>query len=178
MHFFVKRDHENHDYLGGKGFSTYLSVSLGGGRRRTSWRSWCSLRLLLLRCVVSFVVSLRVGVPGAPSLSVAGRLAVRCQVVVVQVVQFVRHCRSPAPLRVASSRARARRAAAPCGAAPALARGRRRPQAPAVRQRVHQRPRVRAAAAQLARRRSPSRRCLLSGVSSPVLLENRGCQSR
>jgi hypothetical protein len=50
---------------------------------------------------------------------------------------------------------------------------------PAVQQRVHQRPRVRAAAAQLARRRSPSRRCLLSGLSlSPVLLENRGSQSR
>ena len=36
------------------------------------------VELLSLRCVFSSVGSLRVGVPGAPSLSVAGRLAVRC----------------------------------------------------------------------------------------------------
>ena len=110
---------------------------------------------------------------GSPTLWAGPSLGVRCRVVVVHKVQKVRRCRSSSPLLVASSRARARRAVAPCGAAPALARGRRRPQAPAVRQRAHQRPRVRAAAAQLARRRSPSRRCLLSGLS-PVLLENRG----
>ena len=133
------------------------------------------LRLLLLRP------------SSAGSLSGARRSRIRhrggglpppAAVAVHQVVHVAGSVRRRRLHPIASSRARARRAVAPCGAAPALARGRRRPQTPAVRQRVHQRPRVRAAVAQLARRRSPSRRCLLSGVSSSVLLENRGCQSR